>query len=313
MKHIFQCEGFKVGHYTDAGSHTGCTVILCPPSTVGGCDIRGNSPASRETALLGSEKSMQRVHAVVLTGGSAFGLGCADGVMRYLEERGIGYHTPWATVPIVPAAAIYDLNLGSSSVRPDAECGYAAAASASEGNTVHGNVGAGTGATVGKWNGMEYRMKSGVGLATLRSGNLVVSALAVVNAVGDVVDDNGAIIAGARRGRTFLGAHDPFRTFANGMGLRHVNTTLVVVATNARLQKVRCTLVAQRAHDGMARAIRPVHTSFDGDIAFALSSGKVDAHVDLVAEMGAAVTAMAIRDGVRQPRVIRRRRTSRGR
>jgi L-aminopeptidase/D-esterase-like protein len=242
---------------------------------------------------------MQRVHAVVLTGGSAFGLAAADGVMAFLEERGIGYHTPWAKVPIVPAAAIYDLSVGSPSIRPTAQNGTTACLAAIRNNPASGSVGAGTGATVGKWRGMEYRMKGGLGTATIRSGEIVVSALAVVNAVGDVIGEDGSILAGARDERGFIGERDPLRTFAHEMVRQHTNTTLVVVATNARLQKVRCTLVAQRSHDGMARAIRPVHTTFDGDIVFALASGIVDAPVDLVAEMGAEATATAIRQSVR--------------
>ncbi len=292
--------GFLVGHYTDERALTGCTVILCPPKTVGGCDVRGSSPGSRELALLGSEKTMQEVHAILLTGGSAFGLAAADGVMKFLEERGIGYETPWAKVPIVPAAVIFDLNIGEKNVRPGMEEGYQACVNASSRDILEGNVGAGTGATVGKWSGPEFRMKGGVGSANISDGELVVAALAVVNAVGDVVDGRGEVLAGARGSNgEFLAKQNPLRKFAMRKILPVTNTTLVVVASNAKLSKVVTNRVAQRAQNGIARAIMPAHTSFDGDVTFALSSGVVDANLDLVAELGAEVTAQAIRKAVR--------------
>jgi len=297
--------GVRVGHATDAEALTGCTVILCPPKTVGGCDVRGNAPGSRELALLASEKSMQEVHAILLTGGSAFGLAAADGVMRYLEEHGIGYETPWGKVPIVPAAVIFDLFLGNSKIRPDSKMGYNACINATDSVVQQGNVGAGTGATVGKWAGMEYWMKSGVGTANLSLSEIVVAALAVVNAVGDIMDERGNILAGARfPSGEFLAARDSTRRFVQKPLLITENTTLVVVATNARLNKVDVNRVAQRAHDGMARAIVPVHTIHDGDIAFALATGKVPTSVDLVAEMGAEVTAQAIRNAVKFSRSL---------
>jgi L-aminopeptidase/D-esterase-like protein len=292
--------GFRVGHYTDERALTGCTVILCPPNTVGGCEVRGSSPGSRELALLSTEKTMQEVHAVLLTGGSAFGLAAADGVMRYLEEQGIGYETPWAKVPIVPGAVIFDLNIGDKNVRPGADEGYKACTSATSGKFPEGNVGAGTGATVGKWGGPEFRMKGGLGSASLKDGDLIVAALAVVNSVGDVFDEKGDVLAGARKpdGR-FLVEENPLRKFTLRRILPVTNTTLVVVATNAKLSKVETNRVAQRAHNGVARSIIPAHTSYDGDVSFALASGIVDANFDLVAEMGAIATADAIRKSVR--------------
>lgn len=279
---------------------TGCTVILCPPKTVGSCDVRGSSPGSRELALLASDKTMQEVHAVLLTGGSAFGLAAADGVMKFLEEKGIGYQTPWVKVPIVPAAVIFDLNIGSKDIRPTASSGYAACASAKSEKIVEGTVGAGTGATIGKWAGTETRMKGGFGIAAISQGELVVTAAAVVNSVGDVIDGSGKILAGARasNGR-WLGEIDPLRTFTRGKVAILSNTTLVAVMTNAKLTKVEVSRLSQRGHDGMARAIKPSHTSYDGDIVFGLASGAVEANFDLVAEMGADVTASAIRRGVR--------------
>ena len=291
--------GFRIGHVTDGKALTGCTVILCPPATVGGCDIRGSSPATRETALLGSEKSMQEVHAVLFAGGSAFGLSAADGVMKYLEERGIGYQTPWIRVPIVPAAAVFDLNIGDRQVRPNAADGYRACEEAVENNDVRGNCGAGTGATVGKWSGGEFRMKGGLGVSKLVHDDVIVGCVAVANGVGDVVDSIGRILAGARAANgEFLGGTHPLRPFKRSQMSSIANTTLVVLGTNAKLTKVQTNRLAQRAHDGMARAVIPAHTSYDGDLAFALSSGGIEANFDLVAEMGAEATAQAIRNAV---------------
>jgi L-aminopeptidase/D-esterase-like protein len=293
--------GFRIGHWTDLDAATGCTVVVCPSNTVGGCDVRGSSPGSRELMLLASDKTMQEVHAVVLTGGSAFGLAAADGVMKYLEERSIGYSTPWGRVPIVPAAVIFDLNIGSPTVRPDSAAGYAACVAADGEKVLQGTLGAGTGATLGKWAGSETRMKGGIGFASRESGRLRVSALAVVNPVGDVLDEHGAILAGARTpdGR-WVATDDPVRTLAMAKPPLQSNTTLVVIMTNATLTKVETNRLAQRGHDGMARAIIPVHTSFDGDIVFGLSAGTVQSQFDIVAELGAEVTARAIRHGAMQ-------------
>lgn len=292
---------FLIGHWSDPVAATGCTVILCPLSTVGGVDVRGNSPGSRELALLGSEKSMTEVHGVLLTGGSAFGLAAAEGVVRYLEEKGVGYKTPWARVPIVPAAVVFDLNIGSSTVRPTAENGYAACLVATHSPVDEGSVGAGTGATVGKWSGPGGWMKGGVGVSSVREGELVVSAIAVVNAVGDVLDDAGGILAGARtpEGKWAAG-QDPLRRFrlVRPLSPSIGNTTLVAVLANALVSKVDANRIAQRGHDGMARAIRPAHTMYDGDVVFALCSGTMSYSVDLLAEMGAAATEGAIRSAV---------------
>jgi L-aminopeptidase/D-esterase-like protein len=294
--------GFRIGHWHDDKGMTGCTVVLTPPQTVGGADVRGNSPGSRELSLLASEKSMQEVHAVLLTGGSAFGLAAADGVMRFLEERGVGYTTPWVKVPIVPAAVIFDLNVATAQIRPNADSGYAACASASESELRTGSVGVGIGATVGKWAGLENRMRGGFGLALQEHRELVVAAAVVVNAVGDVFDDRGGVLAGAReKGGEWVSATDPLRRMRlpRGNPMQLTNTTLAVVMTNATLTKVDANRVAQRGHDGFARAIRPVHTMFDGDVVFALASGGATAQVDLVAEMGAEAIADAIRSAVR--------------
>ena len=297
--------GFKVGHYTDSTAMTGCTVVLCPPKTRASCEVRGNSPGSRELALLAPEKSMQEVHAILLTGGSAFGLAASEGVMRWLEEHKIGYETPWARVPIVPAAVVFDLNVGSSTVRPDAAAGYEACESATANPIEEGNVGAGTGVTVGKWMGSEHWMKGGLGSTTFRNGPLLIGALAVVNAVGDVVDEKGDVLAGARASDGgFLGDRQKHRPLARGKVLEDVNTTLALVATNASFTKLELFRIAQRMHDGMARAIVPVHTSYDGDVSFALSCGPERADLDYVAELAALLTAEAIRRAVRAAKSV---------
>jgi L-aminopeptidase/D-esterase-like protein len=292
-------EGFKVGHYSDAESLTGCSVVLCPPKTRASCEVRGSSPGSRELALLAPDKKMDEVHAILLTGGSAFGLAAADGVMKFLEDRDVGYPTPWGKVPLVPSAVIFDLNVGRFDVRPNSDAGYQACKTASSANAEEGNVGAGTGATVGKWNGLEHCMKGGMGSASTTVGDLVVGCLVVVNAVGDIVDKTGKIIAGARSKQgQFFGEIDPHRTFTRGKVMEKTNTTLAIVATNADFSKVELFRVSQRMHDGFARAINPVHTSFDGDISFALSWGSVHADLDFVAEIAASITADAIRRAV---------------
>ncbi len=291
--------GFKIGHATDTEHHTGCTVFLCPEKTVGSVDVRGPAPGSRESALLQLDKPIEYVNAVVLTGGSAFGLATADGVMRWLAERGIGHTTPIKPIPIVPAAVVYDLFL-SGGHTPDGAMGYAACQKASGDDVAQGNVGAGAGVTVGKWQGPQHMMMAGFGLATMQIDDLLVGAGAVVNAVGDVVNEDGSVLAGARRedGR-WLVASDPLRRFPQRPPTQLTNTTLVVLFTNARLTKVEANRLAQRAHDGMAIAIRPSHTTHDGDTAFALASGQVEASFDLVANAGTAVVAEAIRNGVR--------------
>ncbi|MFO7539309.1 MAG: P1 family peptidase [Chloroflexota bacterium] len=292
--------GLKIGHAVQTNALTGCTVFLCPPNTVASVDIRGPAPGSRESALLAVDKPIDYLHAVVLTGGSAFGLATADGVMRYLAENKIGHPTRIRPIPLVAAAVVYDLFL-SKGVTPDAQLGYAACRNAHATNMAQGNVGAGVGVTVGKWNGFETMMKSGFGLASLQEGDLVVGAAAVVNAVGDVVNADGSVLAGAcLPDGSWCADHDPLRRFPDSAVTNAVtNTTLVVVYTNAKLSKVQAYRLAQRAHDGMAIAIRPVHTSHDGDTAFALSTGNVAANFDLVANAAVEMVAEAIRNGVR--------------
>ena len=276
---ICDVPGVLVGHDTQLDAGTGCTVLLFERPALGAVDVRGGAPATRETGLLDPLCMMQEVHAFVLTGGSAFGLDAASGVMRYLEERGIGFDTGVARVPIVPAAALFDLALGRPDVRPDAAAGRRAAESVGFGPVAQGTVGAGTGATVGKMAGPAYMTKSGLGSASLAvPDGAVVGALAAVNAVGDVYDDStGQIVAGARRpdGTGWLNAAVPTSgDSANPQFFPGTQTTLAVVATDAPCSKADLAKIASMAHDGLARAIRPVHTPLDGDIVFALSTAQ---------------------------------------
>ena len=290
--------GIKVGHHTLSERPTGCTVILAEGGATAGVDVRGAAPATRETDLLGPVNSVQKVHAIVLAGGSAFGLDSAAGVMRYLEEHKIGFPFGSARVPIVPGAALFDLRVGDPLVRPTAECGYLAARSAASDPAPEGNVGAGAGATVGKALGMDRAMKAGVGTAAVTmTGGLTVAALVVLNAFGDVVDPaTGRTVAGVRGadGRELADARTLLR--AGLLRFEPGNTTLGVVATNAALTKTEATRVAQMAHDGFARAIAPSHTPVDGDAIFALATGERPgaAAVGVIGALAAEVIADAI-------------------
>ncbi len=298
-------DGLRVGHHTLAERPTGCTVVLAEAGATAAVDVRGSAPGTRETALLDPTNTVQQVHAIVLAGGSAFGLAAADGVMRYLEERGIGYETHAARVPIVPAAILYDLGVGGdAAIRPTADCGYRAARGASDGPVAEGSVGAGAGATVGKLAGPGRSMKGGIGTALVElPGGIRVAALMAVNAVGDIVDpDTGAIVAGARTadGLGFADARAILRGGGASAG-RGEHTTIGVVATNAALDKAQLALLARMAHDGLARAVRPAHTPADGDAIFAVATGAAGGQASLL-QLGAAAadaTAAAIVRGVR--------------
>ncbi|MFZ1752226.1 MAG: P1 family peptidase [Caldilineaceae bacterium] len=293
-------SGLSVGHWTNSEAATGCTVILCPAGATAGVDVRGSAPGTREIALLDPVNTVQKVHAILLSGGSAFGLAAADGVMRWLEERGHGFDVGVAKVPIVPAAILFDLGIGRADVRPDAAAGYLACQAATAGPVSQGNVGAGTGATVGKMLGFGQATKGGLGSAAKTIGKgIVVAALVAVNAVGDVIDPaTNQIIAGARR--PVVGGFVDSMSFAEsrlGQTLSEManrNTTLAVVATNVALSKVEATKVAQMAHDGLARTIRPVHTAMDGDTIFALSAGEKPGDASLVGAVAADVLAQAV-------------------
>lgn len=297
-----------MGHASDQDGFTGCTAILCPSGAVAGVDIRGSATGTQELDILSPLHVTPRIHGLCLAGGSAFGLEAASGVRRVLEKRGIGFQTRAGRVPIVPAAILYDLAFGKPSARPSREMGEAAAEAASSDAVAEGNVGAGTGATVGKLFGMSRAMKGGIGsgLVSLagRFAGVQVAALAAVNAFGDVLE-NGALIAGARHspGSTeFVSTAEAMR---RGEGeAAFGNTTLVVVATNARLSKVEATKLAQLAQHGMVRAIRPVHTVFDGDVIFSLSAGEARADVNALGDAAAEAVAQAIVRGVRQAKPL---------
>ncbi len=290
--------GIRVGHYTESLRPTGCTVVLTEAGAVAGVDVRGSAPGTSETDLLDPVKTVAKVHAVVLSGGSAFGLETAHGVMQYLEERGTGFAMGDQRVPIVPAAILYDLSLGDGKIRPGKKQGYLACKTATAGMVQEGSLGAGTGATVGKLFGLQRAMKGGIGSVSFKVGDLVVAALVAVNAVGDVRDPrSGELLAGARSqgGRELADAAEYLRTNPFGAApASGQNSTLGVVATNARLDKVGATKVAQMSHDGYARAINPIHTSMDGDTVFALSLGEVEANLDQVGFLAAEATAQAI-------------------
>ncbi len=279
MKH------FKIGHYTDKKRGTGCTVILCPDRTRASAHARGISPGTREFALLSPFRKVEEIHGLLLTGGSAFGLDAAAGVMQFLRESGRGYRTPYARIPIVPAAVIFDLPVVDSNAFPLPEQSYEACRTAVQSNEAQGTVGAGTGATVGKWAGIENSMKGGIGQVRLELDGLWIHSLAVVNPVGDVINEKGEIIAGARQDGSFIAEKDSmlrWKLFRQDPGQ---NTVLVAIMTNAELTKAQLYYLAERSHNGIVRSVTPAHTSFDGDIVFTMTTGGVEAPIDFVTEM----------------------------
>jgi L-aminopeptidase/D-esterase-like protein len=301
---ITDVAGIRVGHYTDKQGITGCTVILCEQGAVAGVDVSGSAPGTRETELLHPGHSVEKVHAILLSGGSAFGLDAAGGVMKYLEGRGVGHETSAGVVPIVPAAILYDINIGSQEVRPGFEEGYQACVAASSGGVAEGCVGAGTGATVGKFLGMKRATKGGLGTASRKlAKGVVVAALIVVNAFGDVLEPNtGRIIAGTRhpRRKCFLSTSQLFQgdQFKRAVMFSACNTTIGVVATNARLDKEQANRLAKMAQVGIARTIDPCTSSYDGDVLFALSLGERGLHSDALGSAAAEVVATAVTRGV---------------
>ncbi len=311
---IVDVTGLQVGHFTLHERLTGCSVVLAPHGAVGAVDVRGGAPGTRETDLLDPTNLVDKVHAVVLTGGSAFGLDAAAGVVRWLDEQGIGFETGHGRVPIVPAAVLFDLPVvrpgDDPQARPGAEAGYAACQAASTAKPDAGNVGAGAGACVGKLFGLARCMKGGIGNASVRVGPWVVGAMVACNAVGDVIDPTtGQVLAGAR---TADGHHllDTQRALLAGergnRPLPGTNTTIGVVATNAVLTKAQAKRLAMSAHDGLARSIRPAHTTLDGDTLFAMATGTETAPADLMllTVMAAEATALATVDAIQQARGI---------
>jgi len=307
---ITDVDGVRVGHWTDPVARTGCTVVRFPEGTVASAEVRGGAPASRELELLTPHRTVNRLDAVVLSGGSAFGLAAADGVMGVLEAEGVGFATAFGVVPIVVGLSLFDLGVGDPTVRPGRHEGAAACRAARGGAHEIGLVGVGTGATVGKWRGREHALPGGIGVATLHDGDLVVAALLAVNATGDIDDGTSTVgavdLSSLRRSEEAFhddGSPDPERSDSTGSdstssaptGSDLTNTTIGVVATNARLDKNACLVVAQGGHDGMARALFPPHTSADGDALIVAATQRVDADVDLVRALAVVAVERAIR------------------
>ena len=294
---ITDVAGIEVGHFSDSRRPTGCTVIMARDGAVAAADVRGAAPGTRETDLLDPANLVQQVHAIVLSGGSAWGLEAATGAVRWLEEQQVGLDIGVGRLPIVPAAVLFDLHVGDMRVRPDAAAGYAACAAASRQPPAEGNVGAGAGASVGKLFGMPLAMKGGIGTASVRVGGVTVGALIACNAVGDVIDPaTGRPLAGARSDdgqslrdtqRSLLAGDLPAAILAG------TNTTIGVVATDARLSKAQAQRLAVSGHDGLARTINPVHTQLDGDTLFALATGAVEQHPGMLVLCAMAAEAVA--------------------
>ncbi|MBK5142541.1 P1 family peptidase [Budviciaceae bacterium BWR-B9] len=299
---IIDVPGIKVGHQQNMTSMTGCSVIITEHPSVCGVDVRGSAPGTRETDLLSAVNAVDKIHALLLSGGSAYGLDAATGIMKYLEEQHIGFDVGVGVVPIVPAAVIFDLSLGDAKIRPDAAMGYLAAQIASKNRYPDGNTGAGAGATVGKLVDDRWRMKGGLGSASITLSNgLVVAAMVVVNAVGEVRDpDTQRVIAGSHDGQGRI--QDMLALMLQNVtdpGPVGTNTTIGVIACNANMNKTQMTKVAQMGHDGLARTIYPVHTMSDGDTLFALTTGGIDVSINLLGTLAAEVVARAVVNGVK--------------
>jgi L-aminopeptidase/D-esterase-like protein len=307
---ITDVAGIEVGHFTDTRRPTGCTVILARGSAIAGVDVRGAAPGTRETDLLHPSNVVERVHGVLLSGGSAWGLDAAGGVMRWLDEHGVGMNVGPARVPIVPAAVLFDLPLGDQRIRPDAAAGYAACENASRAAPAEGNVGAGAGAAVGKIFGYHRAMKGGIGSAAITVDGVTVGAIVACNALGDVLDpDTGAVIAGART-EDGAGLLDARRALLRGDApkpmLAGSNTTIGVIATDAVLTKVQAGRLATMGHDGLARTINPVHTLSDGDALFALATGASGRTLGMMTlgTMAAEACALAVVRAIRAARAV---------
>ena len=299
MSSISLPEGVAVGHWTDRAGWTGCTVILPPDGSVAACEVRGGGPGTRESDLLSPAAAAPGVHAILLTGGSAYGLAAADGVVRFLAERGIGLRTRGAVVPLVPAAVVYDLALGDSAARPDAAAGYAACEVA-EPDVERGNAGAGTGCTVGKLLGPDAWTKGGLGVASsVHAGGALVAALAVVNAFGEVLAEDGSVLAGVWLDGSYHRTVELLREGRSPVRPWRESTTLVCVLTDAHLTKTEAWIVARAASAGVARAVDPSATVVDGDAVYCVATGRVHADPLAVSALAADVAAHAIRDAVR--------------
>ena len=298
---ILDVKGLKVGQVQDEDGLTGCTVVICEEGAVCGVDVRGSAPGTRETDLLDPINMIQKVHAVVLSGGSAFGLESTCGVSQYLEERNIGFDAGVAKVPIVVGAVLFDLAAGDPKCRPDKKMGYKACEMASDTVLKQGNYGAGCGATVGKIKGPEYAMKGGIGSYSIKLDNgLVVSALIAVNAFGDVYED-GNVIAGVldNTKTKVLNSYELMKQGVNKGGFSIDNTTIGIVATNAKLDKAGCKKISQMAHDGYAKAIFPIHTPHDGDTIFTMATGEIETDITLLGSIAAEVVEKSIVNAIK--------------
>jgi L-aminopeptidase/D-esterase-like protein len=295
---ITDINGIRIGHAQKAEGGTGCTVIICEAGATAGVDVRGGGPASRETELLRPVNLVEQIHAVMLSGGSAYGLDAGSGAMKYLEEKGVGFDVGVGVVPIVCGASLFDLVVGDPKCRPDAAMGYEACENATSEPPAEGNAGAGTGATVGKYLGIERMMKSGLGTYALQIGDLIVGAIVAVNALGDIVDvDSGKRLAGilSADGSEISSTEEMmYAEYANSRNVFSGNTTLGCIVTNGKMTKTQATKIASIAHNGFARAIRPVHTMVDGDTIFVLSTGEVEVQLDAVGALATEVMARAI-------------------
>ena len=299
--YITDVNGIKVGHSQSEEGMTGCTAVICEKGATGGVDVRGSAPGTRETDLLKPDKLVDRIHAVVLSGGSAFGLEAASGVMRLLEERNTGFDVGVTKVPIVASAVIFDLNIGDYRIRPDLKMGYDAAKSASSEESRQGNVGCGLGATVGKILGPDHAMKSGLGSATVKAGELIVSAIVSVNSFGDIYDyRTGRQIAGVYdyEKNEMLNTYTIMKKESKSLGFPLRNTTIGVIATNAILSKAEANKTAAMAHNGFARSINPVHTMLDGDTIFTIAANEINADLNLISTMAGEAMSRAITNAI---------------
>ena len=296
-------DGIKVGNAENLEAATGCTVVICEEGATAGVDVRGGSPGTRETDLLNPQNLVDKVHAVMLSGGSAFGLDAASGAMKYLEENNIGFDVQVTKVPIVCGAVLFDLVVGDYSVRPDLDMGYRACENANNKECPSGNIGAGTGATVGKFLGVERAMKGGLGSYAFQIGDLRVGAIVAVNCLGDVINpDTGEILAGLldKEGKDLIGTENVLiENYANKKNVFSGNTTIGVVATNGIFTKAEANKLASMSHNGYARSIRPAHTNFDGDTIFTMATGKVEADINVVGFLGAKAMEKAVVNAIK--------------
>jgi L-aminopeptidase/D-esterase-like protein len=299
--YITDVQGIKVGHVQSEEGMTGCTVIICEQGATGGVDVRGSAPGTRETDLFKAEKMVDKVHAIVLSGGSAFGLEAASGVMKYLEEQNIGLDVGVTKVPIVASAVIFDLNIGNYKIRPDFNMGYKAAEIATSYENRQGNIGCGMGATIGKILGPQGAMKSGLGSATVKVGDLMVSAIVSVNSFGDIYDFRlNSQIAGVYdyKNNSLLNTVEIMKDMNKDLGFNVQNTTIGVIGTNAILTKAEANKISEMAHNGYARSIDPIHTMLDGDTIFTMATNEIKADISLIGTLAAEVMSKAIINGV---------------